>query len=100
MEKLVELTQNKDGELFRKNNQPLLKDDFRCLGKLKTFVVENPCIDVSNEIDKRVGSNFIPEYANAYVVSDFNPDAQGIRKTENDEKIFSVYAVQFYYVSE
>ncbi|MEI7718532.1 MAG: hypothetical protein WCI72_01590 [archaeon] len=68
-------------------------------GDPNTFVVQNPCLNISREINERAAKGWIliPDGANSYVVSDFNPDTQHVRHDESGkEKNYSVYAVQFY----
>jgi hypothetical protein len=103
MQKLEKLIQNKEGALFRSDNSRILKDELSLRGKIRSLVIENPCFEISDEIDFMAerGSMFIPEDANAYVASDFSGDTQHLRKSENDvEKFYSVYAVQFYKVRD
>ncbi len=101
MNKLEKLTQDESGRLHRKNGDILNSKYLSLEGKIKTLVVANPGIDVSNEITKmaEAKSLFIPKGANAYVVSEFNPDTQHLRKSdlEGHEKLYSVFAVHFYF---
>ena len=60
-------------------------------GKIITVKVPNPIIDPSSVIDY-ISRSSIPKMANAFVVSDFNPDTQFI---ENGKQ-YSAYAVLFY----
>ena len=98
MEKLERLTQDKDGFLYMENGSFIGVNSIRLIGKIKTFVVQNPCLDFSKVIDEIVekDSRFANSYANAYVVSDFNSDTQHIKEEDNGEKVYSTYAVQFY----
>lgn len=102
MEKLRKLIQDEFGNLYLSDERFIDKDNITPLGKIRTIVEANPCIDVSSIIDKRAKEfpSFVPYGANSYVASDFNPDTQHIRKSnlENDEKFYSVYAIQFYRV--
>jgi len=98
MKKLERLTQDESGCGYQiKDNQ--YRFQLIPLEKLITFVVQNPSDSI--ELDKKVheiaeGIRFISQTANAYAVSEFNPDTQHIRKVGGVDKIFSVYAVQFY----
>jgi hypothetical protein len=103
MQKLEELTQENDSTFFTNNNsRMLLNREVLPIGKIKTLVVEHPCLEISDVIDSmaKTNSKFIPDYANAYVVSDFSADTQHIRKSEacTEGKFYSVYAVQFYHM--
>ena len=93
MEKLVRLIQEEGCEgvyLDRKTPQ------IRALptGKIRTLVVQNPCLDLDSEVQRRAkeNSSFVPSNANCYVISEFNPDTQHLR----EDKAYSMYAVQFY----
>ena len=106
--KLQKLLQVPWGELYFDNGPKINLEDripplnSRQIDRIKTLVVRNPCLEIGAVIDEMVqqGSAFIPKSANAYVVSDFNGDTQQVRKDEEGrEHMFSVYAVQFYYVS-
>jgi hypothetical protein len=69
-------------------------------GKPQPLVVQNP----SNEatLEKLIQdlfsrkSMFIPKDANACTISDFSGDTQHKRDVDGEEKMFSIYAVQFY----
>lgn len=84
-------------DLFSKYNALVPK------GKPIPLVVQNP--SNSATLDHLLQNFFanksalIPEGANAYAASDFIGDTQHFRKDENDnEKQFSVYAIQFYHL--
>jgi len=101
MKTLQKLTQNEFGRLCLANGIEISSRNLLRSGKIKTLVVEHPCLDIYNVInemsDKK--SNFIPEDANAYVTSDFSPETQHLKKYDSGkEKFYSVYAIQFYYV--
>ena len=100
MEKLERLTQDESSRMFKLPNGNFLRTkDVIFQGKIRTLVVRNPCADISQVIDEMAerDSVFIPKEANSYVVSDFNPATQHIRRNDaGEEKNFSVYAVQFY----
>lgn len=102
MDKLEKLIQDESGALYRPDGRLIENEDIHPVGKIKTIIEANPCIDVSQIIDKRAEEfpSFVPYNANSYVASDFNPDTQHIRKSnlEGGEKFYSVYAIQFYYV--
>ena len=104
MNKLEKLTQDESGRLYRANGKVLSPEDAIHKGKIRTLVVANPCLDISNAIDEMTErkSFFIPEGANAYAASDFSGDTQHLRKSdlEGREKFYCVFAVQFYYASE
>lgn len=88
--------------LSRADGRRLIPVDMVPVGKICTLVVANPCLDISNEIDKLTEGNsfIIPKGANAYVASDFSGDTQHIRKSDSGgrEKLYCVFAVQFYYM--
>jgi len=105
MEKLERLVLNDDGELCRSGNfypeskMPIPKDIIALAGAIKVLPVENPCLDISKIIDEMTERNsaFIPENANSYLASDFNPAAQYIKEdAAGNKKIYSDYAIQFY----
>lgn len=102
MDKLEKLIQDEGGRLYRKDNTLIRQGYAFPRGKITTLVVANPCIDISSVIDEMVErkSLFIPKDANSYLASDFSGDTQHLRKSnlEGDEKSYSVFAVQFYYV--
>ena len=102
MDKLEKLTQEESG-VFHRANGDILSPRFTIpVGKIRAIVVANPCLDVSEEINKMTKrkSILIPRLANAYVASDFSGDTQHLRKSdlEGHEKFYCVFAVQFYYV--
>ncbi len=104
MNKLEKLTQNEDGTLHRADGTVLNLEYAIPRGKIRPLVVVNPVVDISSVIDKMTErkSVFIPEGANAYVVSDFSGDTQHLRKSdlEGHEKFYSVFAIQFYYACD
>ncbi|GEM_PF-3482931 len=95
---LERLTQDEDGTIKSQDGEPINTYHSWPVGKLITHVVENPCLDVSQVVDEMIERNspLVPRDANAYVVSDFNPDTQAIR----NRRTTSVYAVQFYSIGE
>jgi hypothetical protein len=102
MATLEKLTQDESGELHRANGETIRAGYVHHVGKIRTLVVANPCLDISTEIDKMIQDYplSIPRDANAYVVSDFSGDTQHLRKSdlEGDKKFYSVFAIQFYAV--
>jgi hypothetical protein len=102
MNKLEKLTQEESGRLHRADGQEIRMGYALPVGKIRAIVVANPCFDISQVIDKMVERNSacIPKEANAYVASDFSGDTQHLRKSNSggDEKFYSVFALQFYYV--
>lgn len=103
MDKLEKLTQDESGTLHRADGKVIRLGYAVPIGKIGTIVVANPCLDISNVINKMAERNSVcvPKGANAYVASDFSGDTQHLRKDPNDprhESIYSVYAVQFYSV--
>jgi len=103
MNRLEKLTQNEDGRLYQADGMVLTPERTIPKGKIRTLVVANPCLDISNVIDEMTERNsaFVPEGANAYVASDFSGDTQHLRKSDlgKSERLYSVFAVQFYYTS-
>ena len=69
-------------------------------GRPQSLVVPNPSNEITLEsllqemFDRK--SAFIPKDANACSISDFSGDTQHSRKIEGVEKMYAVYAVQFY----
>ncbi len=101
MKKLEKLTQNKLGQLYLADGKEIRDENLFRSGKIKTLVAEHPCLDISNVINKIFERklNFIPKEANAYVASDFSANTQHLKKDDSgNEKFYSVYAIQFYYV--
>ena len=96
MKKLEKLTQNEFGELFFSDDREISTNVSK-RGKIKTLVVEHPCLEISNVITEMFNkkSNFIPERTNAYITSDFSAETQHLKE---NKKFYSVYAIQFYYV--
>jgi len=97
MEKLEKLTQGEFGLIRPPYYGSAPVDNAYVVDKIKTITVQHPS-DISSAIDEMAerDSVLIPKDANAYVASDFNPETQHIRKTENGEVFCSVYAIQFY----
>jgi len=97
MKKLEKLTQNKLGQLFLADGREIHDENIFRSGKIKTLVVEHPCLEISNVINEMFNkkSGFIPKEANAYVASDFSAETQHLKE---NKKFYSVYAIQFYYV--
>jgi hypothetical protein len=100
MRELEKLSQDESGRLYRANGVVLHPEFAFPEGKIKTLVIANPCLDISDEINKMVETNsaFIPKRANAYISSDFSGDTQHLRKAnlEGQQKFYCVFAVQFY----
>ena len=94
MVKLEKLIQDEFGRLSFKGCRMIVPKDLFPIGKMKTIVIENPCLDTSHIIEEmsKEDSPIIPKSANFYLISEFNPDTQSIR----NGKMTSVYAVQFY----
>lgn len=101
MEKLTKLIQDDDGDILKENIY-INPSEIKTIGKIKTLMVQTPCLDISEVIDEMTERNsyFIPKLANAYVASDFNGSTQHVRNLEGNEKMFSIYAIQFYYFTE
>ena len=101
MAKLEKLTQDESGILHRADGRVLHPEYAIPKGKIRTLVIEHPCLDISRVIDEMTERNsvLIPGGSNAYAVSDFSGDTQHERKSdvEGRKKPCSVYAVQFYY---
>ncbi len=98
MDKLEKLTQNNSGILHRSNGEKIPPQNAVTKGKIKTIVDSSPYnIDELIKAMTKKDSIIIPEGANAYVVSDWNPDTQFIKKTDFGSFFRSVFAVQFYY---
>lgn len=97
MVKLERLIQDEAGALFSSDRR-LRSIDYRLKGKITCLVVKNPCLDISKEIQDTAerASTFVPEGANSYVASEFNPDTQHIINESGKKYFYSVYAVQFY----
>ena len=91
MEKLEYITEDENCNLFKKNKENITH--YVKEGRMRVVKVPNPTIDPSSVIDY-VPRSLIPELANAFVVSDFSPDAQAIVYG----KFYSFYAVQFYHL--
>ena len=100
MEKLEKLTQDEEGILYKEGGEIVQRSYAVLTGKIKTLVVSHPCMDISKVIDGLVEreSVFIPRDANAYVTSDFSGETQHIRKSKGQEKFYSVFAIQFYFI--
>lgn len=100
MKKLERLIQNENGEMSLSDGRKVFSENIIILGKIRTFVEKNPVIDISQVINKRAEEfpHFVPYEANCYIVSDFNPDTQYLRKPNSNEESYSVYAIQFYYL--
>ena len=100
--RLERLTQDESGRLHRPDGRQLNPECALPRGKLRTLVVQNPCIDVSRVIDNMVEEypSSVPVDANSYLVSDFCGDTQHVRRDGDGNEIegmFSVYALQFYW---
>lgn len=98
MDKLEKLMQDEMNTFLRADGTAIKTDYVAPVGEIKTLVVQNPCLDISNVLDEMAKRDaaFIPSRATAYVASDFNGDTQYSR----DEKMYSVYAIQFYNIAE
>lgn len=102
MEKLERLTQDKYGLLHLAGGRVLNPEFVARKGKIKTLVVADSSSDdiskVINEMTEKEPA-LIPKGANSYVTSDFSGETQHLRKidSEGHEKVYSVYAIQFYF---
>ncbi|MEK6906772.1 MAG: hypothetical protein AABW81_04065 [Nanoarchaeota archaeon] len=92
MRKIQKLIQKESGFLC-KEDRTLVRNEMR-VGKLVTITLQNPVIDVNYHINELIDrkSVIIPDNANAYSISEFNPSAQFLK----DGKAYSCYALQFY----
>lgn len=104
MNTLERLMQDEDGYIERKDGTAVSEMELIRMGQLKTIVVQNPCADIGEVLNKMAerNSSLIPNYANAYVASDFDGDTQHVRRDSEtgSKKMYSVYAVQFYEFSK
>jgi len=91
MDKLEYIIEDNMHLLFKQSKKQII--NYIKMGKMKVVKVPNPTIDPSSVIDY-LPKLSIEKGANAFVVSDFNPDAQAII----DNKTYSFYALQFYYI--
>ncbi len=101
MIRLEKLTQTRYGSLIRSDGTIVESEDAILRGRITTFVVRNPCVDIADFINEMVerDSSLIPDSTNSFVASLFNCDTQHRRKDgKGSEGTYSVYAVQFYYV--
>jgi len=102
MEKLERLIQGRAGRLYQTNGTELHRGRSIPIGKICTLVVQNNT-SISIAIDEMAtrDSVLIPVEATAYIASDFSGDTQHVRRSnlKGEEKMYSVYALQFYYVS-
>ncbi|MBI2110552.1 hypothetical protein HYT51_02120 [Candidatus Woesearchaeota archaeon] len=102
MKRLEKLTQDEDGTLHQADGRTISPERIILKGKIRTLVVANPCLDISNVIDEMTERNsvFVPEGVHAYVASDFSGDTQHLRKSdlEMNKKFYCVFAVQFCYI--
>ena len=99
MKKLEKLTQNKFGTLSLANGEEIRNEYIFVCDKIKTLVIEHPCLEISNVINEMANRNslFIPKNANAYITSDFSANTQHLKKDNlGNEKFYSVFAIQFY----
>lgn len=101
---LEKLTQDEFGTIHRGNGEQLPHLYVLPVGKIRTLVVANPVLDISDSIHA-LAENYpssIPLEANAYVASDFSGDTQHLRKStlEGNEKFYCVFAVQFYFIND
>ena len=94
MNALLQLVESEEYHGLRKRNGARVVNPEK-IGKVRTITIQNPT-DIGEKIEQLIKetSPLIPEDANAYVTSEFNPDAQ----FEKDGKMYSVYAVQFYLI--
>lgn len=100
MKKLERLTQEEDGEFRIFPNGPLLnQSQVWHIGKIKTYITRE-CLGATLEIERMTpeNSDFVPEGANSYVISDFNGMTQHLRPDLHGKGQinYAVYAVQFY----
>ncbi len=95
--RLTRLKQDEDGVLspFDQKDARYVSGNANILGALTTIVLQNPVLDFTERIEElaREGRICVPEMANAFAASEFNPDAQFIK----GGKACSCYALQFYY---
>jgi hypothetical protein len=99
MKKLERLTQDRFGHIYNNEGEIINNSDLYMEGQIKTIVIEHPCLSISEKIEKMAenGSSFIPENANCYIASEFNPETQHVKEKEcGTKKFYSVHAVQFY----
>ena len=91
---MIERLIQDNGNLRRKDGTHIYREVQ--MGNIMTLTLKNPVVDIQTEINELEArkSIIIPSGANAYVASTFNGDAQFVR----EEKSFSVYALQFYYI--
>jgi hypothetical protein len=100
MDLLERLRQDEDGVLFHADGRAVDHRRAYLRGKIGILVVQNICLNISSAIDNltRMGSSLIPKNANAYVASDFSADGQFLRGEGDQRKVYSVYAIQFYFI--
>lgn len=103
MNELERLTQTDEGRFYRGNIEVDRRNVYH-VGRITTLTVPSPCLDISEfmrELANR-DSAFIPTQATAYVASDFSGDTQHVRESGEGgvKRVYSVYAIQFYYVYE
>ncbi|MEK6899915.1 MAG: hypothetical protein AABX05_02210 [Nanoarchaeota archaeon] len=101
MDKLEQLTQGGFSQFFRADGTLLKGGNVYPVEKIRTIVVENSAFGVAKVLEEgaKKRSLSIPLLANAYVASEFNGGTQKIiRDEDGKEKMYSVYAVQFYFV--
>ena len=94
MVKLERLIQRDNSSLlFDENETPV--DAFR-VGNIITVRAVNPTLLSENVIAELSANNsqIIPKKANAYTISDFNPDTQFVI----GERAYSCYSIQFYFI--
>lgn len=99
MTRLEQLTQDDSGSI-RRTSTGFRPWRLSHIGRMQMITVKNPCINISTVINEMQNRNspLIPREANAYVVSDFSPDAQFLIKDhEGKENTYSCYAAQFYF---
>ncbi|MBS3094989.1 hypothetical protein J4474_04955 [Candidatus Pacearchaeota archaeon] len=98
MEKLERLFQREEKiGLFNKKGKDITQ---YCLplGLIITETTDrffDPDLIISDMIERN--SPRIPQVANAYTISEFNPDTRIIRNIEGKEREFFTYAIQFYW---
>ena len=100
MRRVYRLTVEDDGVLYYPNGVTVNNRHLFRQGKLRTITVQNPIItpgldSVVNDLAKQeYGKMPYEQQPNAYVATGFNPDTQ----FEKDGKMYSVYALQFYWI--
>jgi len=99
--KLEKIIIDEKGEFNIKSKGNISNWNLVPIGLPITFLLHNS--ENPDEVINKWSENkmaIIPKYANCYALSEFNGSTQHLRKKENEdnEQIYSVYAVQFYYL--